>query len=82
MKPIEQIRLWVDGESVHNDETDECCPDFSCCKPENIASVEERKAFLQATLDGDESKRMGMLGMFLSKALSDKKVHIVGFEYE
>lgn len=29
-----QLILWLFGKSIHNDVTDECCPDFSCCNPE------------------------------------------------
>jgi hypothetical protein len=25
---------WIDGNSLHNQQDDECCPDFSCCFPE------------------------------------------------
>ena len=26
-----QLEQWVLGNSIHNKESDECCPDFSCC---------------------------------------------------
>lgn len=42
MTPNEQLELWVRGKSVHNDERDECCPDFSCCSPELLAPEHER----------------------------------------
>jgi len=32
MKKEEQLTEWVKGNSIHNKEQDECCPDFSCCK--------------------------------------------------
>jgi len=42
----EQIRLWVNGESVHSDHRfpqGECCPDFSCCIQEMpLSSFEYR----------------------------------------
>lgn len=28
-----QIRAWVLGFAIHNDQDEECCPDFSCCEP-------------------------------------------------
>lgn len=31
---IRQLWLWVFGKSTHNNITDECCPDFSCCNSE------------------------------------------------
>ncbi len=29
-----QLEEWVKGISIHNTKDEECCPDFSCCKPE------------------------------------------------
>lgn len=66
MKSEEQLELWVNGKSVHNKEMDECCPDFSCCHSGVNTPVEVRKKFQEA----DEKTRMGMLGHFLSVALS------------
>ncbi len=62
----EQIRLWVSGNSVHNDERDECCPDFSCCEPKLQASSSERLAFES----GDENKRHEMLMTFLGRMIA------------
>ena len=28
-----QLHAWVRGHRVHNDIDNECCPDFSCCRP-------------------------------------------------
>lgn len=28
-----QLHRWVNGDSRHNDQDNECCPDFSCCCP-------------------------------------------------
>ena len=74
-----QLSEWVAGRPWHNpfDHDDvrhdgdtmrgECCPDFSCCRPSMLAPKEAREAFAKS---GD-SERMGMLGMFLSGAVSD-----------
>lgn len=32
MTAEDQVDLWVQGQSVHNPDRDECCPDFSCCR--------------------------------------------------
>ncbi len=81
MTSNEQMDLWVEGKSVHNPDRDECCPDFSCCRPDLLAPVEERKLFR----DRPEI-RHDMLMMFLSKAIAsynpDKKVYVAGFEHE
>ena len=51
MTSEEQLDRWVAGESVHNDERDECCPDFPCCKVELLAPREEREKFVGASED-------------------------------
>jgi hypothetical protein len=76
----EQLRLWVEGTSVHNDEAGECCPDFSCCQPGLLAPKETREAFARAS----EEERTSMLMMFLGAAIElamegkEKGVYIAG----
>lgn len=74
----QQLLDWVKGNSIHNAVRDECCPDFSCCRPELLAPLEEREHFLVAT----EPERTRMLGMFLGRAMAtikpEKKVYIAG----
>ena len=78
----EQLREWLAGRPRHNgaegDPSGECCPDFSCCKPEYLAPLEEREAFVV----GGDKNRSRMLGMFLGRLLSgecpEKKVHLTG----
>ena len=76
MTSDEQMAEWVSGNPLHNDTLDECCPDFSCCKPELLASLECRKAFVVA----DKETRMSFLGTFLGAAMSSmgEKAHVVG----
>lgn len=74
MTPEEQLKSWVEGESIHNDERDECCPDFSCCRPELLQPVEVRRAF-QA---GSEKQRNALLMEFLGALLAGENVHVVG----
>ena len=73
-----QLIEWVNGNPIHNDIDDECCPDFSCCKPEFLQPLEIRETFRCA----DEETRMGMLMTFLSGAMDsafqDKNIHIAG----
>lgn len=33
-----QTKAWIDGTSLHNALTNECCPDFSCCHPDMQAN--------------------------------------------
>ena len=76
-----QLELWLKGKPSHNDERNECCPGFSCCKPELLAPLHERKAFLKVDQSGNEEARMSLLGTFLGRALalaSEKKIYIAG----
>ena len=73
----DQLAKWVAGESVHNDERDECCPDFSCCKPMLLAPKDVREKFMAA----DDEGRLAFLGHFLAAmiaAAGTAKVHIAG----
>lgn len=74
----EQLVAWVRGRSLHNEDRDECCPDFSCCRPELLAPLGERERFLAADDDG----RHGMLIVFLGRALArlpgEETVYVAG----
>jgi len=77
MTSDEQLARWVDGESIHNMTTGECCPDFSCCNPALLVPRETRIAFR----DASEAERSSMLWVFLGAAigtLTEKKVYIAG----
>lgn len=65
----EQLKEWVEGNSIHNEENDVCCPDFSCCEPKLLASRAEREAFAKAYKEGDERTVDNMLMMFLGAML-------------
>lgn len=86
-----QLEEWVKGNPIHNTTDDECCPDFSCCKPEFLQPLEIRKTFKEVCKKADEEgfnpeyhpyddAKMGMLMSFMgnamNKAFSEKKVHI------
>lgn len=70
----EQLARWVEGDSVCPNDRHECCPDFSCCKPELQWSAEKRQKFASATQGEREKMLMGALGE-LAKA-AGKKVHV------
>lgn len=81
MKYEEQLKLWVEGNSVHDKdkEGEQCCPDFSCCRPELKAPKEERELFQQLYLAGKNDEYERMLMMFLGRGLpllTNKKVYI------
>jgi len=61
----EQLELWVNGKSVHNDEKDACCPDFSCCHPELKADKATRIKFAKAYRRCDRKTVDTMLVAFM-----------------
>lgn len=69
---IEQLDAWVDGKPHHNNERDECCPDFSCCQPDLLAPEPARRAFRDAVVAGNENVYTAMLGQFLGGLVGDK----------
>lgn len=83
MTSDEQVRLWLEGKSVHEGSPGkgECCPDFSCCRPEFQASREDRERFAKAYFAGDEDAKMEMLMGFLARAMDlefGDRVHVAG----
>lgn len=77
----EQLTRWVSGESVHvaargNLEDTECCPDFSCCRPQLLQPVEVRRAFVAADSGKRNEFLMAFLGGLFSNAAPDVSVHI------
>lgn len=73
MTPDEQLENWVNGVSLHNQERNECCPDFSCCQSHYKASAEERQLFKSRP-----ELRDNMLMGFLAGAFYGHKIHIAG----
>jgi len=62
-----QLADWVEGTSKHNEARDECCPDFSCCRPHLKWPLDERTAFVEARERGDEQVQTAMM----QKALTE-----------
>ncbi len=78
-----QLRLWVEGKSIHLGKLPDgtCCPDFSCCEPELQSPKEERELFQELYLANKHNEYERMLMMFLGRDLplmTDKKVYIAG----
>ena len=81
MRYIEQLNLWVDGISTHDDEHGQCCPDFSCCNkdvdtPEGVKHL-FRDAYLRNNEETINRLLIGFLGIAL-KSLPGKEVYIAG----
>ena len=70
MKKLIQLAMWVEGTSHHDCEHNECCPDFSCCRPELLAPREEREMFMAAFIAGHDRQVERMLAMFLGRSLA------------
>lgn len=79
----EQLKNWVEGRSIHNDIDNECCPDFSCCKPELLVPKHMRQLYYIA----NEHVKVALSYVMLRNALKlvDKEkgtnttnVHIIG----
>lgn len=41
---LAQTEAWVNGYSYHNRDTNECCPDFSCCRPDMFEQDASKRA--------------------------------------
>lgn len=72
LTPDDQLAAWLRGESLCPNTRDECCPDFSCCNPDALAPLEQRRAFVEGTPEVREHLCLGFLG----NAFSD--VHVAG----
>jgi len=79
-----QIREWAKGNSTHNHEFNECCPDFSCCKSHLQAPEEVRQIYYNAYSKGDDKTTHRLLGEFLTRLVEsevpDKKIYITGLD--
>ncbi len=74
MTDDEQEELWLGGHSVHNPTRKECCPDFSCCRPNLKWPYDVRQRFVMGT----EEERAELLSLALASLLSGENVYIVG----
>jgi len=75
-----QLELWLKGTSRHDYESGQCCPDFSCCNPELLASETERKLFYDAYYRGDEEQKTMLLCGFLGALMAalGKNAYVAG----
>ena len=62
-----QVVEWAKGNPIHNNVDDECCPDFSCCKPDLLQPEFVRTTFLRASREQRES----MCFSFLASGLAE-----------
>lgn len=72
--PDEQLRMWAAGESVCPNTRHECCPDFSCCKPQLGWPLEKRAKYVAAGRGEREKMLIGALSDLAVDA--GAKVHV------
>ena len=92
-RSTDQLNKWVDGKPEHNTVDDECCPDFSCCRPDFLQPKAVRETFKAVCEKADreefnpdnhpaEDAKIEMLEVFLSGLIASNprntKVHIIG----
>lgn len=80
----EQLALWRQGRSLHNDELNQCCPDFSCCDPSLQSTQGIRDLYFKAFTEGNEKLIQDMLVGFMQRACNklteddpEYEVHVV-----
>ena len=78
MTYTEQLDAWVAGNSIHKQDTNECCPDFSCCQPELGIPIEQRILFRDHP-EHQHKMLMVFLGALIS-SMTDKEVYLAGEE--
>lgn len=71
-----QLCEWVKGTPIHNNEDDECCPDFSCCNGGKMVDLDSRKAFYIAVKESNETLKMEMLMIFLGNSFKDYNLYV------
>ena len=71
MTPEQQLALWVQGINKHNDERDECCPDFACCQTSNHWPIELRLTFQKLYDEGGSEAIEPMLMMSIRSLIGD-----------
>lgn len=71
-----QLKEWIAGRPWHNTVRDECCPDFSCCRPNLLWPEDVRQKFANATGEMRSNMLMSSIGGLFAD--EGKTVHIAG----
>ena len=61
---LQQLFKWADDDISVHDRTGRCCPDYSCCHPELLASKRTRQLFKKNVLMGNNQTIRGMVHFF------------------
>ena len=71
-----QLKLWANGDAHCPNEHGECCPDFSCCKPQLMWPEEQRQLFLTSPKATRELMLLGSLVSFAESLGSKVKINV------
>ena len=74
---MEQVALWATGVAVHNSETGQHCPDFSCCIPELASPLASRLRFKQAVADGRMLLASGLMKEYMTKLHAHYGINVI-----
>jgi len=66
----EQLKRWLAGDPQHDEVRDECVPDYSCCHPELLVSIDARRAYWNAHSIEDHETLNHLIYAFLARKLS------------
>ena len=81
MTHLEQLEAWQRGVAIHQvSNGGQCCPDFSCCRPELLAPQDVRDVFVEAYKQGHEDVTTRFLMTFLGNAFAESNIYIAGQE--
>ena len=81
MTHLEQLEAWQRGVAIHQvSNGGQCCPDFSCCRPELLAPQDVRDVFVEAYKQGHEDGTTRVLMTFLGNAFAESNIYIAGQE--
>lgn len=69
MDRSEQLKEWLDGNSIHDEEDNICVPDYSCCYPNMTTNTHNKQMFAKAWIEGDEDALAEMVEDFTAKLL-------------
>jgi hypothetical protein len=74
--PDAQLAQWAEGVSICPNTRDECCPDFSCCRPKLQWPEEKRRKFMAASQGEREKMMMGALGALVADSAPGARAHV------
>ena len=75
--PDEQLRRWAEGDPTCPNSNHECCPDFSCCRPNLLWPADRRAKFVTA---GQSERKKMMITGFTGPTFATEALGTASFE--